>query len=94
MVLTKLHELVIKILVNLDIIQIFHNLFLIQVMKPKLLLVLFELDGSVDGAPFEVKHHFLVVLILKMACILHDNNVDWGEPVCLNCKYAIYSHEQ
>ena len=51
------------VLINLNVIKIFHHSVSIQIVQPKFLVFFRETYLAVDGAPFHVKYHFLALSI-------------------------------
>jgi hypothetical protein len=74
-------------LVNLEEIQVFKTLIL-----PKIAFVA-NLHSSVGSASFEVKRHFLVVLVY-ISSILHYDYINRLEELRFQSKYTVYSSQQ
>ena len=76
---------------DLDKVHILHRLPLIEIFPPELGSYL---RFPVDCASFDVKNHFWMVLVHKLAGILHDHDVQRVEIVALNRKNSINSCQE
>ena len=81
----------IEILADFYKVDVLHCLPLIFGLFPKLRV---NFLFPTDGAAFEVKNHFLVLLTLEQAGVLHDHNVETVEVIACYCEHPIDSCQQ
>ena len=58
---------------------------------PEILLLLRKFGLSIDRAAFQIEHHLLVLLALKVASVLHNDHVKGSKVVGLESENTIYS---
>ena len=81
----------IQILADFNKVDILHCLSLIFGLFPEL-RVNFLFPSN--GAALEVKNHFLVLLTLELASVLHNHNVEAIKIVACYCEHPVDSSQQ
>lgn len=94
LLLRYLHQRSAQVLVDLDVVHVFHHSLLAILLPPKLVLMWLELNFAADRASLEVEGHGLVFALFKAARVLHDDHVHPGEDVRLDREKPVDAGEQ
>ena len=85
------HELLVKILVNFHIVEVLQAPFLVKLAQPEPLVFFREFRCASNGATFEVESKLIVLLVIWVASVLHDDYVQRFEKLGLDGEDTIYS---